>query len=75
MDFEELIGKYSKVGKNWNFKASKIKKMKLNYAKKLIEWIKNRIKCPIYYVNSTTKSKNLLNISLNDFKKSVLDEY
>ncbi|MGB5910333.1 MAG: 6-hydroxymethylpterin diphosphokinase MptE-like protein [Promethearchaeia archaeon] len=75
MDFDEIIGKYSKVGKFRNFKASKIKKMKLNYAKKLIEWIQNRIKCPIYYVNSTTKSKNLLNISLNGFKKSVLDEY
>ncbi len=75
MDFNKIIGKYSKIGKFKNFKGSKIKIMKLNYARKLIEWIQNKIECPIYYVNSTTKSKSFLNISLNSFKKSVLDKY
>jgi len=75
MDFDKIIGKYSKIGKLENFKASKIKIMKLNYARKLIEWIQNKIECPIYYVNSITKSKSFLNISLNSFKKSVLDKY
>ncbi|MFX0024947.1 MAG: 6-hydroxymethylpterin diphosphokinase MptE-like protein [Candidatus Hermodarchaeota archaeon] len=75
MDFDKIIGKYSKVGKLENFKGSKIKIMKLTFAKKLIEWIKNQIECPIYYVNSTTKSKNFLNISLNSFEKLVLNKY
>ena len=75
MDFDKIIGKYSKVGKIENFKGSKNKIMKLTYARKLIEWIQNKIECPIYYVNSTTKSKSFLNISLDSFKKSVLDNY
>ncbi|MFX1494353.1 MAG: 6-hydroxymethylpterin diphosphokinase MptE-like protein [Promethearchaeota archaeon] len=75
MDFDKIVGRYSKIGKLENFKGSKIKIMKLTYAKKLIEWIKNKIECPIYYVNSTTRSKSFLNISLNNFKKSVLNKY
>ena len=75
MDFDKTIGRYSKVGKLENFKGSKIKIMKLTYARKLIEWIQNKIECPIYYVNSTIKSKSFLNISLNSFKKLVLDKY
>lgn len=75
MDFDDIIGKYSKVGRKVDYKASKIKKKKLAYAKMLLQWIQNKIKSKIYYVNSGAKNSSFLNITLDEFKSLVLDNY
>ncbi|MFX1234972.1 MAG: 6-hydroxymethylpterin diphosphokinase MptE-like protein [Promethearchaeota archaeon] len=75
MDFDKIVGKYSKIDKLNNFKASRIKRKKLKYAKFLLEQIQKQIVCPIYYVNSTTKSKRIHNLTLSEFKEFVLDKF
>lgn len=71
MDFDKMVGKYSKIEKLNNFKASRTKRKKLKYAKFLLQWIQNQIQCPIYYVNSIKNTKKLNNLTLGEFKKLV----
>jgi len=75
MDFDKIVGKYSKIDKFSNFKASKVKRRKLKYAKYLIEWIQKELPCPIYFVNSFAKSKKFNNLTLFEFKKLVIDNF
>ncbi|MFX1354641.1 MAG: hypothetical protein ACFFGP_11810, partial [Promethearchaeota archaeon] len=75
MDFDKIIGKYSKIDKSSNFIASKVKRRKLRYAKYLIEWIQKELPCSIYFVNSFPKSKKFNNLNLYEFRKLVIDKF
>ncbi|MFX1496603.1 MAG: 6-hydroxymethylpterin diphosphokinase MptE-like protein [Promethearchaeota archaeon] len=72
MDFDKIVGKYSKIDKYNNFKASRTKRKKLKYAKFLLEWIQSQIPCPVYNVNSNKSTKKLNNLTLFEFKKFVI---
>ena len=69
MDFNKLIGKYSKPNFEKNVEANPIKAKKLGYAIKLIEWFKSMIENKIYLVNSSFHSEKLINLSLEDFSE------
>jgi uncharacterized Rossmann fold enzyme len=69
MDFGSLIGKYSKLKLEKSQNASPEKKKKLNYALKLIKWLKDKIKNEIYFVNSECKSRDFINLSIEEFLK------
>lgn len=73
MDFGENIGKYSKPEMTDNLKANPIKLKKLQYAVELIEMIIKKIKNEIYFVNSNVISKKFKYISIEEFKKLMLE--
>jgi uncharacterized Rossmann fold enzyme len=73
MDFKDIIGKYSKPEIKKNHKASPIKLKKLQYALQIIEWLLNRIKNPVYIINSKITSDNLKNLTLEMFKEKMLE--
>lgn len=73
MDFGEKIGKYSKPEMTDNQKANPIKLKKLQYAVELIEMIIKKIKNEIYFVNSNVISKKFRYISIEEFKKLILE--
>lgn len=76
MDFNSIIGRYSKPDLTKNQEANPIKLKKLGYAIKLVEWLKSLIANEIYFVNSNFKSKYFKNfkfISISEFKKMLLD--
>ena len=67
MDFEKIIGKYSKLNIEKNQEGSPIKKKKLRYAIELINWIKDKLKNEIYFINSALRSINFPNLSIIEF--------
>ena len=67
MDFKTSVGRYSKLEMKKDQKASPIKKKKLQYALKLIEWIQNRIQNDMYFVNSEIISKKFMYLSIKEF--------
>lgn len=67
MDFGSNIGKYSKLDVNKSQEATPIKQKKLLYAKKLIKWLKKKIKNKIYFVNSDYISEDFVNLSIEEF--------
>jgi uncharacterized Rossmann fold enzyme len=73
MDFNNIIGKYSKPEMTENQKTNPIKLKKLHYAIKLIEWLKKEIENEIYFVNSEAVSKKFMYISIPEFEKMILD--
>ena len=73
MDFNDIIGKYSKPKIQKNHKASPIKLKKLQYALQIVEWLLNRIKNPVYIINSKIISDNLKNLTLEMFKEKILE--
>ncbi len=73
MDFGEDIGRYSKPEMTDNQKANPIKLKKLQYAVELIEMIIKKIKNEIYFVNSKVISKKFKYISIEEFKKLILE--
>jgi len=76
MDFNSIIGRYSKPDLTKNQEANPIKLKKLGYAIKLVEWLKSLIANEIYFVNSNFKSKYFKNfkfLSISEFKKMLLD--
>ena len=73
MDFSSIIGKYSKPEMAENQKANPIKLKKLQYAVELIEMIIKEIKNEIYFVNSNVVSKKFKYISIEEFKKLILE--
>jgi len=74
MDFNKIVGKYSKPEFNRNRKASEMKRKKLIYAKKLIEELVNQLDNEIYFVNSVPISdyKELKYISFKEFENKVV---
>ena len=73
MDFNDIIGKYSKTEIEENYKASPIKLKKLQYALQIVEWLLNRIKNPVYIINSKIISDNLKNLTLEMLKEKFLE--
>jgi uncharacterized Rossmann fold enzyme len=69
MDFGEIVGKYSKLNLNKDGNASQEKILKLNYAIKLMNWLKERIKNEILFVNSNYITQNKMNLSIDEFLK------
>ncbi|MFX0105477.1 MAG: 6-hydroxymethylpterin diphosphokinase MptE-like protein [Candidatus Hodarchaeota archaeon] len=67
MDFGNIIGKYSKLEMKKDQKASPIKQKKLQYAIKLINWLKFKIQNNIYFVNSEFAIKSFKNLSIGEF--------
>jgi uncharacterized Rossmann fold enzyme len=67
MDFGNVIGKYSKLDVKKNQEASLIKQKKLQYAIKLIKWLKNKIQNDIYFVNSKFIIQDFLNLTIDEF--------
>ena len=73
MDFNDIIGKYSKPEIHQNHKANPIKLKKLQYALQIIEWLLIRIKNPVYIINSKIISDDLKNLTLEMFEEKILD--
>ncbi|UCC20383.1 MAG: DUF115 domain-containing protein [Promethearchaeota archaeon] len=67
MDFGNKIGKYSKLNMKNNREANPIKRKKLDYAFKLIKWLKDKITNKIYFVNSNFVSRDFINLSIEEF--------
>lgn len=76
MDFNSIIGRYSKPDLTKNQEANPVKLRKLRYAIKLVEWFKTLIVNEIYFVNSKFESKYFKDfkyLSISEFKKMLLD--
>jgi len=76
MDFNNIIGRYSKPELTKNQEANLIKLKKLRFAIKLIEWVKTQIVNDIYFVNSKFESKYFKDfkfLSISEFKKMLLN--
>ena len=76
MDFNNIIGRYSKPYLTKNQEADPVKLKKLRYAIKLVEWLKTHIENEIYFVNSNFESKYFKDfkfLSISEFKKMLLN--
>ena len=76
MDFNNIIGRYSKPDLTKHQEANPVKLRKLRYAIKLVEWFKTLIVNEIYFVNSKFESKYFKDfkyLSISEFKKMLLD--
>lgn len=67
MDFQNIIGKYSKLDINADQEGSLMKKKKLRYAMELIKWLKKKMINDIYFVNSNSISEKFTHLSIRDF--------
>lgn len=72
MDFNDIVGKYSKLEIERNHVADSVKLKKLQYGLKLIEWLLPKINNPVYFVNSKIDTINLKCLTLEMFKKKIL---
>jgi len=72
MDFNNIVGKYSKLEIGKNHIAEPIKLKKLQYGLQIIEWLLTKIKNPVYIVNSKIATVNLQYLTLEKFKNKVL---
>jgi len=72
MDFNDIVGKYSKLEIERNHIADSVKLKKLQYGLKLIEWLLPKINNPVYIVNSKIDTINLKCLTLEMFKKKIL---
>ena len=71
MDFKDIVGKYSKLSLENNQLGGQIKIKKLDFAVKLMAWVRNKIVNDIYFVNSKHVNNQLKYISVEDFFKLV----
>ncbi|MHA2392459.1 MAG: 6-hydroxymethylpterin diphosphokinase MptE-like protein [Promethearchaeota archaeon] len=67
MDFKNVVGKYSKLDMISNQEGTLIKKRKLQYAVKLIKWLKSKISNQVFFMNSEPISKEFHYTSVEDF--------
>ncbi|MFO7796590.1 MAG: 6-hydroxymethylpterin diphosphokinase MptE-like protein [Promethearchaeati archaeon] len=74
MDFNKIVGKYSKPEFIRNRKANEIKRKKLIYAKKLIEELVDQMDNDVYFVNSLSNSdsKQFKYISFKEFENKLV---
>ncbi|MBN1802918.1 MAG: DUF115 domain-containing protein [Candidatus Lokiarchaeota archaeon] len=72
MDFNNIVGKYSKPYIKSNQKASVFKQKKLNHAAKLMELVLSSIDNDIYFVNSPSISKKFKSLTLEEAKNKIL---
>ncbi|MBD3255261.1 MAG: DUF115 domain-containing protein [Candidatus Lokiarchaeota archaeon] len=71
MDFNEVVGKYSKPHNQENYSASPIKKEKLKIAVKLIEDLIKIIPNQLFFVNSKPSSKQFIYYNLETFYEVI----
>ncbi len=72
MDFNNIVGKYSKLEIEKNHIAEPIKLKKLHYGLQIIEWLLAKVKNPVYIVNSKIATVNLQYLTLEKFKSMAL---
>jgi len=73
MDFNDIVGKYSKIEVEKNHLASPIKLKKLQYGLEIINWLLPQIKNPVYIVNSKVDIVNMKHLTLEMFKDKILE--
>ncbi len=69
MDFDDIVGKYSKPNNEKNYLADPIKLKKLQYALQIIEWLIPKIKIPLYLINTKSISDKFDYLTLEAFKE------
>ncbi|MHA1233588.1 MAG: 6-hydroxymethylpterin diphosphokinase MptE-like protein [Promethearchaeota archaeon] len=69
MDFNDIVGMYSKPNHKKNYLADPIKFKKLYYALQIIEWLVPKIKVPLYLINTKPISDKLNYLTLKAFKE------
>ena len=69
MDFNDIVGNYSKPNHDKNYLADPIKLKKLQYALQIIEWLIPKIKIPMYLINSKPISDKFNYLTLKAFKE------
>ena len=69
MDFNDIVGIYSKLNHEKNYLADPIKFKKLQYALQIIEWLIPKIKIPLYLINTIPISDKLNYLTLEAFKE------
>jgi uncharacterized Rossmann fold enzyme len=69
MDFNDIVGNYSKPNHEKNYLADPIKFKKLQYALQIIEWLIPKIKIPLYLINTIPISDKLNYLTLDAFKE------
>ncbi|NVM44619.1 MAG: DUF115 domain-containing protein [Candidatus Lokiarchaeota archaeon] len=72
MDFNDIVGKYSKIEIERNHLANPIKLKKLRYGLEIIDWLLPQIRNPVYIVNSKIDIVNLKHLTLEMFKNKIL---
>lgn len=73
MDFNNIIGKYSKPDMNENKEGNPVKIKKLQFAVRLLIWILERVGNQVYFVNSDVISEKFNYLSLEEFKKQMIE--
>ena len=69
MDFNDIVGNYSKPNREKNFLADPIKLKKLQYALQIIEWLIPKVKIPMYLINTKPISDKFNYLTLEAFKE------
>jgi len=69
MDFDDIVGNYSKPNREKNYVADPIKLKKLQYALQIIEWLIPKVKIPMYLINAKPISDKLNYLTLEAFKE------
>lgn len=73
MDFNDIVGKYSKIELERNHLANPIKLKKLQYGLEIINWLLPQIKNPVYIINSKVDIVNMKHLTLEMFKNKILE--
>ncbi|MBY9020015.1 MAG: DUF115 domain-containing protein [Candidatus Lokiarchaeota archaeon] len=69
MDFNNIVGKFSKPNHEKSYLANPIKLKKLSYALQIIEWLIPKIKIPLYLINTKSVSDKFNYLTLEAFKE------
>ena len=73
MDFNNIVGKYSKPDIIENKEGNPVKIKKLQFAVQLLIWILERVGNQVYFVNSDVISEKFNYLSLEEFKKQMIE--
>jgi len=69
MDFDDIVGNYSKPNREKNYVADPIKLKKLQYALQIVEWLIPKVKIPMYLINTKPISDKFNYLTLEAFKE------
>ena len=69
MDFNDIVGKYSKPNHEKYYLADPIKLKKLHYALQIIEWLIPKVKIPMYLINTKQISNKFNYLTLEAFRE------
>ena len=73
MDFNNIVGKYSKPDIIENKEGNPVKIKKLQFAVQLLIWILERVENQVYFVNSEVISEKFNYLSLEEFNKQMIE--